>query len=209
MTMPMVAAAIWGVVVAGFGAWMTDLSPWYYGLRKPGWKPPDWLFGPAWTIILTLASYAAYLGWQNAPGEDSRRLVAGLFVLNGLANIVWSLLFFRQRRPDRALAEVVVLWLSIAALIVVLAPISATASLAMAPYLVWVSFASVLNLSIVRQNYPFKGRNARGEPVGAASPGAINPGAASRRRGSPRAMPSAKGLDRGDRARRRDGGKAP
>jgi tryptophan-rich sensory protein len=72
-------------------------------------------------------------------------------------NILWSPLFFKLRRPDWALIEVPFLWLSILAPIVLLAPISRTASLLMAPYLVWVSFAAVLNLTIVQLNRPFGG----------------------------------------------------
>ena len=155
MTTAIVLAVAWGIAVAGCGAWLTDISPWYRSIRKPTWQPPDWLFGPAWTVILGLASYSGYLAWRDAEGPADRVQIAGLFGLNGLLNILWSPLFFRFRRPDLALIEVPFLWLSILALIVVLAPISATASLLLVPYLAWVSFAAFLNLTIVRLNPPF------------------------------------------------------
>lgn len=151
------AAAGWGLAVAIVGGLLTELSPWYYALRNPSWKPPDWLFGPAWSVILVLASYAAWLGWENAGSSAGRTAVVVLFIANGLLNMVWSWLFFKRRRPDHALVEVAFLWLSIAAIIAVLAPISPTGSLAMAPYLVWVSYASVLNRAIVARNRPFAG----------------------------------------------------
>jgi tryptophan-rich sensory protein len=150
-----VGAVAWGVVVAGGGAFLTDLTPWYRALRKPSWQPPDWLFGPAWTVILGLASWSAYLAWQAAPDWQSRLMVAALFIVNGLANLVWSPLFFRLRRPDWALKEVPILWLSILAPIVLLAPLSLKASLLLVPYLAWVSFAAFLNLTVVRLNAPF------------------------------------------------------
>jgi tryptophan-rich sensory protein len=147
--------ASWGVAVAGLGAWLTELTPWYYGLRKPAWQPPDWLFGPAWTVILALASLAAFLAWRNAQDPGTRALVVVLFVANGLLNIAWSPLFFTLRRPDWALAEVPLLWLSILAPIMLLAPVSAAASLLLVPYLAWVTFATLLNWTIVRLNRPF------------------------------------------------------
>ena len=150
-------AALWGLAVAGIGAWLTELSSWYYALRKPGWQPPDWLFGPAWSVILALASLSAFLGWRSAEGSESRNLIAALFLANGVLNILWSPLFFKLRRPDWALIEVPFLWLSILAPIIVLAPISTFASLLLVPYLAWVSFAAVLNLTIVRLNQPFAG----------------------------------------------------
>ncbi|WP_428491255.1 TspO/MBR family protein [Rhodopila sp.] len=157
MTLQIIVAAAWGVVVAGFGAFLTELSPWYYTLRKPTWQPPDWLFGPAWTLILGLASVSALLAWRAAPDRASRILIVALFVLNGVANLGWSPLFFRLRRPDWALWEVPLLWLSVLLPIVLLAPISRTASLLLLPYLAWVSFAAFLNLTIVRLNAPFRG----------------------------------------------------
>jgi translocator protein len=157
VTIEIAAAVLWGVLVAGLGAWLTELSPWYYALKKPTWQPPDWLFGPAWTAILALASLAALLAWREAPDRGSRILIIGLFAANGVLNIAWSPLFFMLRRPDWALAEVPFLWLSILAPIVVLAPFALTASWLMVPYLLWVSFAAVLNLTIVRLNRPFGG----------------------------------------------------
>jgi tryptophan-rich sensory protein len=102
-----------------------------------------------------MASLAAYIAWQNAPDQRSRVLIVVLFCINGVLNILWSPLFFRWQRPDWALIEVPFLWLSILAPIVLLAPLSRTASLLLVPYLLWVSFATVLNLAIVRLNQPF------------------------------------------------------
>ena len=78
-----------------------------------------------------------------------------LFLANGALNLIWSPLFFRWRRPDWALYEVPLLWLSILVPMIVLAPINSLASLLLLPYLLWVSFASYLNLTIVRLNRPF------------------------------------------------------
>jgi tryptophan-rich sensory protein len=148
-------AALWGILVAGGGAFLTDLTPWYRNLNKPSWQPPDWLFGPAWSVILTLASISAYLAWRDAPDRGSRILVLVLFAANAFFNLLWSPLFFKLRRPDWALYEVPFLWLSVLAPIILLAPINGTASLLLVPYLIWVSFASFLNLTIVRLNAPF------------------------------------------------------
>jgi tryptophan-rich sensory protein len=155
MTSEIVIAVLWGLIVAGAGAFLTELSPWYHALRRPSWQPPDWLFGPAWTVILGLASLSLFLGLRQSQDLDGRLL--GLFVLNGVLNVLWSPLFFKLRRPDWALAEVPLLWLSILLPIVLLWPVSWIGSLLLVPYLAWVSFAAVLNLVIVRLNRPFAG----------------------------------------------------
>jgi translocator protein len=141
--------------VAAAGAWMTDLGPWYQGLRKPAWQPPDWLFGPAWTLIFALTALAAVLAWNAGLDRSTRAKLVALFVANGFLNVLWSILFFRLRRPDWALFEVVLLWLSIAALIAALRPFSRSGSWCLVPYLVWVTFAAVLNFALVRLNAPF------------------------------------------------------
>jgi tryptophan-rich sensory protein len=155
--LPYLIAAGVAVAVAGLGVWATDLSPWYFKLKKPPWQPPDWVFGPAWTTIFALAAISAGLAWNQALDGESRGWIVGLFAVNGLLNILWSVLFFSLRRPDWALVEVVPLWLSVLALIVALAPVSALASWLLVPYLVWVAFAAYLNLAIFRLNAPFSG----------------------------------------------------
>jgi tryptophan-rich sensory protein len=153
---PVAVAALAAVAVGGLGALVTDLGPWYYGLRKPAWQPPDWLFGPVWTLIFGLAALAAVAAWKRAPDRDARVAILWLFAVNGLLNILWSALFFRFHRPDWALAEVAFLWISVLAPILVLAPWSKVASWLMFPYLVWVGFAAVLNYAVVQLNAPFR-----------------------------------------------------
>jgi translocator protein len=160
VTFDIAFAAVWGVAVAGLGAFLTELSPWYYTLKKPSWQPPDWLFGPAWTVILGLASLSLFLALRQSASVDIRREVYLLFILNGIFNIMWSPLFFRARRPDWALAEVPLLWLSILVPIIRLMPISVWASVLLVPYLAWVSFATILNATIVRLNRPFATQRA-------------------------------------------------
>jgi translocator protein len=151
----MLTAAVAACLVAGAGALITDLSPWYYKLAEPPWKPPDWLFGPAWTLIFTLAATSGYLCWRSAPrySPNTARVLA-LFTINGILNIAWSALFFRLHRLDWAMLEVVLLWLSIAALMVLSAQTSKLASWLLLPYLVWVSFAGMLNFAVLRLNGP-------------------------------------------------------
>jgi tryptophan-rich sensory protein len=133
----------------------TDLGPWYISLSKPAWQPPDALFGPVWTLIFALAALSFIIYWRRQAGRDERLEVIAAFTLNGFLNVLWSLLFFRFERPDWALYEVALLWLSIVAMIVLVKRASTTAAALLAPYLVWVSFAAMLNLKIVQLNMPF------------------------------------------------------
>ena len=152
---PVLVAAAAALAVAVLGAAATDIGPWYYALHKPDWQPPDWLFGPVWTLIYALAAMAGVIAWRSAGTVAQRQRILLFFAGNALLNILWSELFFKLRRPDWALIEAVPFWLSIVALIVVLAPISPTASRLLAPYLAWVAFATVLNLAVVRLNPSF------------------------------------------------------
>lgn len=158
MTLTIVVAAVLVILVLGAGGLMTSVGPWYWGLNKPSWNPPDWLFGPAWTVILGLAGWSGVLGWTAAPDDGARTLLAVLFGLNIIFHMAWSPLFFNLRRPDWALIEVPFLWLSILALMITLAPLSSFASWLLLPYLLWVAFAAFLNLTIVRLNPPFAAR---------------------------------------------------
>ncbi len=149
---PITAAALSATAVAGLGALTTELGPWYYHLKKPSWQPPDWLFGPAWTLIFALAALAGVLCWRQRLRQEDRLMIIAAFAMNAFLNTLWSLLFFRLKRPDWALDEVGFLWLSIVVLIVLLARGSRAAAWLLVPYLVWVSFASCLNWTVVRLN---------------------------------------------------------
>ncbi len=152
---PVLIAAAVAIFIAGLGGTLTDTGPWYQDLRKPPWQPPDWLFGPAWTLIYALATASAVHAWRAAPSRVQREGVIGLFALNGFLNVLWSTLFFALKRPDWALIEVALLWLSILLPIVVFWRISKPASLYLLPYLAWVTFAALLNSTVVRLNAPF------------------------------------------------------
>jgi len=158
-------AAAAAAAVAGLGALTTDIGPWYVELKEPPWKPPDLLFGPAWTLIFACTAAAGVMAWPRpkaAPwhhdaGADrrSREWMLAAFALNATLNLVWSLLFFRLHRPDWAFVEVMALWLSIVLLMVLAGRRSATAAWLLLPYLAWVSFAALLNQAVVRLNSPF------------------------------------------------------
>ena len=152
---PPTVAAVAAVLVAVAGAFATTTDGWYRALRVPAWKPPDWAFGPVWTVIFALTATSGVLAWTGDPDPIARGVLLAAFVVNGLLNIAWSVLFFRLRRPDWALAEVAALWLSIVALVLITGRVSGAAGLMNLPYLAWVSTAACLNLRIVRLNAPF------------------------------------------------------
>jgi len=154
-TKPIVVAAGVALLIAILGGTITDLGPWYQSLERPAWQPPDWLFGPAWTTIFGLAAISAAIAWHRAPTQKTRDWIVILFLLNGFLNLLWSLLFFRVQRPDWALLEVGLLWLSILLLMISLMRLSRLSSLLLLPYLAWVTFAGVLNWKIVQLNGPF------------------------------------------------------
>ena len=151
-------AAAWAVVLGGAGGALTEIGQWYHDLRKPSWQPPDWLFGPAWTLILGLAGWSFYRCWTAAP--EALPVIGGLFALNFALHFAWSPLFFKMQRPDWALFENIFLWLSVLAMLVVLPSYDPLSRWLILPYLLWVSFAFVLNWKIVQLNRPFAGKAA-------------------------------------------------
>jgi tryptophan-rich sensory protein len=151
LLLPLAVSALGYAIVSIAGGMLTDIGPWYRALVKPSWQPPDWLFGPVWTTIFILAAVSAALAWRAA-GETQRRMVVILFVANGILNVGWSLLFFHLKRPLLAGLEVVLLWASIVALIWYVQRFSRPAAWLLVPYLLWVSFATVLNWTIVALN---------------------------------------------------------
>jgi tryptophan-rich sensory protein len=149
------AAVIIVVAMLGLGGLMTEVGDWYRGLRKPTWNPPNWLFAPAWTVILGLAGWAGVEAWTHTGDDGAHLRLAVLFGATAFLHLLWSPLFFKLKRPDLSLLEIPFLWLSILATIIGVVRISVLAAELLAPYLVWVAFATCLNLAIVRLNPPF------------------------------------------------------
>jgi translocator protein len=168
-TLIVVATLIVGVV-AIVGGLATEIGEWYEGLTFPSWRPPNWVFGPAWTLIFFLTATSGVLAWEEAPDDKARLWLLALFLINAALNIAWSPLFFKLRRPDWALVELVFLWLSIVSLIVAVGAISPVAGALLSPYLLWVSFAGFLNWTMVKLNQPFTTywRTARRQAGGAS-----------------------------------------
>ncbi len=156
MTRPAIVAVVAAILVLGLGGALTRIGAWYSALRKPSWQPPDWLFAPAWTLIGALTAWAGVLVWTSLQTPAERGTLIALFALNGVLNVGWSVLFFTSQRPDWALYEVALLWLSILLLILFAAPRAPFSAWLLSPYLAWVSFAAFLNLTIVRLNAPFR-----------------------------------------------------
>ncbi len=155
-TAVLAGTAVWVVGLGAAGIWATRLGPWYYALRKPSWKPPDFLFGPVWTTIFLCSGAAFLLAWRSPAATDgARAALVAAWTANAALNVLWSVLFFRRERPDWALREVIVLWCSILAMALVAGRLSATAGWLVVPYLVWVAFAARLNRAIVVLNGPF------------------------------------------------------
>jgi len=139
-----VAAAVGAVASASAGA--------FYGeLARPAWAPPAWLFGPVWTLLYLSMAVAAWLVWRAAP-LSATRLPLGLFVVQLAANALWSWLFFAWRQGGWAFAEVVVLWLLIAATALAFRRVNPLAAALLLPYLAWVTFAAALNWTLWTTN---------------------------------------------------------
>lgn len=137
-------------LAASTGAYFRP-DAWYRGLAKPSWNPPDWLFPIAWTALYLMIGVSAWLVWRSA-GFAGAGLGLLIWLISLALNAAWSWLFFGCRRIDWALAEVVALWLSILATILVFAQHNRTAAWLLVPYLCWVGFATALTFALWRLN---------------------------------------------------------
>jgi tryptophan-rich sensory protein len=124
---------------------------WYLGLERPALTPPSWVFGPAWTSLYVLMAVAAWLVWRERGLVGARGPLA-LFALQLALNAVWSALFFGAHAMGWALVEIVALWLCIAATALAFRRVKPLAATLLVPYLLWVAFATWLNLGFWRLN---------------------------------------------------------
>ncbi len=125
---------------------------WYARLAKPWWRPPNWLFAPAWTVLYLTIAVSGWLVWREF-GFVGAALPLAIYLVQLMLNAAWTPIFFGLRRPDLAFFEIVSLWLSIVATIAFFYPLNAGAAWLLLPYLAWVTFAAALNLAIWRLNW--------------------------------------------------------
>ncbi|MCC8408970.1 tryptophan-rich sensory protein [Mucilaginibacter sp. UR6-1] len=129
-----------------------EIPGWYAGLQKPSFSPPNWLFAPVWTSLYIIIGIAAYLVWQKRDGSKAYTTTRNIYILQLILNFSWSVVFFGMHQMLWAFVIIVLLWLSIIGCIAGFSRFSKTASWLMAPYLLWVSFASALNFSVYLHN---------------------------------------------------------
>jgi benzodiazapine receptor len=149
------AASIVPCLLAGFvGSIFTTprIPGWYAGLAKPFFTPPNWLFGPAWTMLYVLMGISLFLVWNAGAGGRRVRVAVVAFIAQLVCNVLWSFAFFGRQSPLAGLVVIVLLWVLIVWTIIAFSKVSMASALLLLPYLLWVSFAAVLNASIWRLN---------------------------------------------------------
>jgi translocator protein len=136
--------------VSGF-ATAHNIDTWYPTLNKPWFNPPNWIFAPVWTLLYILMGVALYFIWRM-PSSPKRNAAMFIFFAQLLLNFLWSFIFFYFHAIAAALADIILLWTAIFIMILLFSRLKASATWLMIPYLCWVSFAMVLNISILQLN---------------------------------------------------------
>jgi benzodiazapine receptor len=142
------------LVITFAAAWIGSRympGAWYALLAKPSWNPPNSVFGPVWTVLYVLMAVAAWLVWRKA-GLSGAGPALIVFVIQLVLNVMWSYLFFGLHRPDAAFVDIVALWMAILVVMILFWRVDWVAGGLMAPYAVWVAFASYLNFVLWRLN---------------------------------------------------------
>ncbi|MFO1167480.1 MAG: TspO/MBR family protein [Rhodoblastus sp.] len=149
------AAAIAPVLLAGVGGSFSTraaIPTWYDTLNKPWFTPPNWAFGPAWTILYIMMAYAF---WRvltlDRPLADKRASIA-TYLIQVFLNGLWSVVFFGMRSPGAAIVVVVAMWLAIVANMLAFAKLDRVAAWLLLPYLAWTTFAAALNIGVYLLN---------------------------------------------------------
>jgi translocator protein len=135
-----------GVLSAFFSQTANNL--WFGTLIKPSWNPPAYLFGPVWTLLYLLMAISLWIVWKSDTPQPKRNIATSAFIIQLFLNFWWSILFFRFQSPLFALLDIVVLLVAIVFMINHFSKISKLAAWLLVPYLLWVSFATILNANI-------------------------------------------------------------
>jgi len=152
-TAMIIGAVGWLVLTFGAAAFGARFLPdeWYRQLKKPTWNPPNWLFGPVWTVLYLLIAVSAWLVWRKY-GLAGASAALAFFVLQLVLNAAWSWLFFRRHSIAGAFVDILALWVTILILLMMFWRLETLAGILLVPYLTWVSFAAVLNGTILGLN---------------------------------------------------------
>lgn len=144
-----------GALVLTFGAAFVGsrfpVDEWYTSLTKPPWNPPNWLFGPVWSVLYLLMAVSVWLVWTKE-GVSGAILPLSVFLIQLILNAAWSWLFFGLHEPVFALIEILGLWLAILVNIILFWRMSSISGILLVPYLAWVTFAAFLNYTLWRLN---------------------------------------------------------
>ncbi len=130
---------------------IAEIPTWYAGLNKPSFNPPNWIFGPMWTTLYVLMGISFYLIWK-LPISASRTQAIRIFIFQFILNFCWSIIFFSMHQIGWAFVEIIAMWVFILLTIIQFRKLSTLAAALLIPYLLWVSFASILNGSIWQLN---------------------------------------------------------
>ncbi|MDD5626166.1 MAG: tryptophan-rich sensory protein [Patescibacteria group bacterium] len=128
------------------------IKNWYVFLQKPSFSPPNWLFGPAWTILYLLMAISIFLIWKTGLADRKTKTVFRLFWIHLFFNAIWSILFFGLESPLLGLFDIIILWVMIGILTFQFFKIKKLAGILFIPYWLWVSFATILNFFVYKLN---------------------------------------------------------
>jgi benzodiazapine receptor len=137
-----------GVGLVGASFTTSSIPTWYVLLNKPPFNPPNWLFGPVWSVIYVLMGVSGYLIWQKGIENKKVRSAIYLFAIQLVLNGIWTPVFFGLKNILFALIIIIFLWIAILKTIMAFSKIDKTAAYLLYPYITWVGFASILNFSI-------------------------------------------------------------
>ena len=124
------------------------ISVWYADLIKPSFNPPNWIFGPVWILLYILMGVSVYLIWQKCEKDKITKAALWIFWIHLFFNASWSIIFFGLQNSGLAFINIIIIWLFIIILIIKFWPINKWSSYLLMPYLLWTSFASLLNYFI-------------------------------------------------------------
>jgi len=141
-----------GAGLIGSVATFPSIPTWYASLEKPFFNPPNWVFGPVWTTLYTLMGISAFLVWRKGIRDRQVKVALGIFVAQLILNSLWSIVFFGLHSLLGGLAVILPLWVAILLSIITFYRISKTAGVLLIPYILWVSFATLLNFSLWQLN---------------------------------------------------------